>query len=173
MEEELLRHSRSILDRPIIALRARCHGDYHLGQILYTGKDFVVIDLEGQASHSLNQRRRKQSPVRDAACMLRSFHYVSRLALHDEAIRRQDVPALEPWAHFWYRWVSAAFLKAYLETARKDSFLPRDDEEIRTLLDFFLLKRAVNELRYELSNHLQRVVVPVEGLLQIMEGGDR
>jgi maltose alpha-D-glucosyltransferase/alpha-amylase len=172
MEEELLRRCRSMLDRRVTALRTRCHGDYHLGQVLHTGKDFVVIDLEGHPSHSLSDRRRKQSPLRDAACMLRSFHYASRFALHDEAIRRQDVPVLEPWANFWYLWVSVAFLKAYLEIASRDSFLPKDEEEIRILLDFFLLKRAINELRYELTNHPQRVVVPVEGLLQIMEGGD-
>ena len=123
-EEELLSRVHSIYKQKITAMRTRFHGDYHLGQVLYTGKDFVIIDLEGEPDRPFSDRRRKRSPLRDVAGMLRSFHYASFQALRKGHIRPEDVAALEPWARFWLFWVCVAFLKAYLEVARKDSFLP-------------------------------------------------
>jgi maltose alpha-D-glucosyltransferase/alpha-amylase len=169
LEESLLRRAWKILEHKITAQRMRCHGDYHLGQVLYTGKEFMLIDLEGETQRPFSHRRRKRSPLRDVASMLRSFHYAVRFALQKGVVRSQDIPNLEPWAEFWYQWVGAVFLKAYLEVAAQDSFLPRDPAEIATLLDFFLLKRAVNELRDELTNHPDQAAVPIKGLLQLLE----
>jgi maltose alpha-D-glucosyltransferase/alpha-amylase len=170
-EEEVLRRSWSVLAQKIAAVRMRTHMDYHLGQVLYTGKDFVIIDLEGPAGRPFSDRRRKRSPLRDVASMLRSFHYAARTALHRGSVRRQDVPALEPWARFWYAWVSAAFLGEYLRTAGAGTVVPRTDEEIGVLLHFLLLKRAVNELRQELAIGSDRVLVPIQGLLELLEAG--
>jgi maltose alpha-D-glucosyltransferase/alpha-amylase len=159
------------MERKITAQRTRCHADYHLGQVLYTGKDFVVIDLEGQASRPLSDRRRKRSPLRDVASMLRSFHYAVASALEGGGVRGQDVPALRPWGRFWTVWVSAVFLNAYLEVATTDSFLPRARADVGALLDFFLLKRAANELSYEVANASERARVPIQGLLHLLNAG--
>jgi maltose alpha-D-glucosyltransferase/alpha-amylase len=167
-EEELLLRLRSVFEQPIQAMRTRCHGDYHLGQVLFTGKDFVILDLEGDPHRSLSDRRRKRTPLRDVASMLRSFHYATVAAVKLGKIRPEDVPILQPWARLWHLWVSVAFFKAYLAVAATDSFLPKRPEELRILLDHSLIKRCVNELRFELANNTDRVRIPLRGLLHML-----
>jgi maltose alpha-D-glucosyltransferase/alpha-amylase len=171
-EEELLKRTQAVFAHKIPAQRTRCHGDYHLTQILCTGKDVVLFDLEGESGRSLSERRRKLSPLRDVASMLRSFHYAALVALRDGGLRVEDAPALAPWARFWHLWVSVAFMKAYLATAGGAAFLPAPEKGLGALLDFYLLKRAVNELRYELNRGSDRVYVPVLGLLQLLQGSE-
>ncbi|HLH73542.1 MAG TPA: maltose alpha-D-glucosyltransferase, partial [Chloroflexota bacterium] len=116
-----LQRFRSIVDHKINASRIRCHGDYHLGQVLYTGKDFMIIDFEGEPARPISERRIKRSPMIDVAGMLRSFHYAASTGLLSAAemgaLRPEDLGTIEPWVRFWQVWVSAAFLKHYLTTA--------------------------------------------------------
>ena len=170
LEVEIRRRYRSLLQRKINTIRIRTHGDYHLGQVLYTGKDFFIIDFEGEPARPLSERRIKRSPLRDVAGMLRSFHYASYAALYGQVsgIRPEDFPALEPWAHFWYTWVSVAFLKAYLSVAKEKPFLPADPTEVQLLLDVYLLEKGMYELGYELNNRPDWVKVPLQGLLQLL-----
>ena len=102
--------------------------------------------------------------------MLRSFHYASYLPLFGQlpGIRPEDFPALEPWAHFWYTWVSVVFLKAYLSVVKDEPFLPKDPLELQILLDAYLLEKAVYELGYELNNRPEWLKVPFRGLLQLL-----
>ncbi|MFQ5657221.1 MAG: maltose alpha-D-glucosyltransferase [Candidatus Methylomirabilales bacterium] len=173
LEEEVRRRFQPIRDRKIAAMRIRCHGDYHLGQILYTGKDFVIFDFEGEAARSLSERRIKRSPLRDVAGMLRSFHYASYAALVGQVpgLRPEDFSSLEPWAPFWYLWVSATFLKAYLAGAAHVPLLPRAQEELQALLDAYLLEKAVYELGYELNNRPDWLKIPLRGIQQILADG--
>ena len=170
LEAEIRRRYRSLLQRKLNAMRIRVHGDYHLGQVLYTGRDFVIIDFEGEPARPLSERRIKRSALRDVAGMLRSFHYASYAALFGQVpgVRPEDFPALEPWAHFWYTWVSVAFLKAYLAIGKDEAFLPKDPIEIQVLLDAYLLAKAVYELGYELNNRPDWLKVPLRGLLQLV-----
>ncbi len=173
-EEDILKRFKAILGRKITALRTRCHGDYHLGQLLYTGKDFVVIDFEGEPARPLSERRMKRSPLRDVAGMLRSFHYAVYAVLFDQeaegvyASHPEALASLELWARFWCRWVSAVFLKAYCETAERSSFLPRTREELQILLDVYLLEKAIYELGYELNSRPEWVRIPLQGILQLL-----
>ena len=173
LEGEVRKRFRSVLDLKITAMRIRIHGDYHLGQVLYTGKDFVIIDFEGEPARSLSERRIKRSPLRDVAGMLRSFHYAAYTALLGEvdggAVRPEDLAALEPWARLWHQWVSSTFLKAYLEVADRGPFLPRSREETAALLDTYVLEKAVYELGYELNNRPEWVKQPLRGILQHLE----
>ena len=172
MEARILKRFQGILDRKITAMRIRVHGDYHLGQVLHTGKEFVLIDFEGESARSLADRRIKRSPVRDVAGMLRSFHYASYAPLIGEvggSVRSGDIKTLEPWADFWNRWVSSAFLQGYLAVAREGAFLPRTQEELTTLLDTFLLEKAIYELGYELNNRPDWVKLPLLGILSMFE----
>jgi len=164
---------RSITARKITALRTRHHGDYHLGQILYTGRDFVIIDFEGEPIRPVSERRIKRSPLRDVAGLLRSFdyvaHYVLTTRVAGSTVRTEEIAAAEPWARFWERWVSAAFLTAYVETAGVAPFLPRAREELSLLLGVFLLEKAVYELGYELNHRPDWVSVPLEGIAELVE----
>jgi maltose alpha-D-glucosyltransferase/alpha-amylase len=168
LEDKLVDDLRLLLDLPISALRLRCHMDYHLGQVLHTGRDFVIIDFEGEPARPLSQRRMKRSPLVDVAGMIRSFHYAALAALRQGGVRPEDIPELRPWARFWYQWVAASFLKSYLDTVGETRWLPRPGTERSVLLNFFLLEKAVYELRYELNNRPEWVAVPLEGILQLM-----
>jgi maltose alpha-D-glucosyltransferase/alpha-amylase len=169
LEGEIRRRYRALLQRKLNTTLIRVHGDYHLGQVLYTGRDFIIIDFEGEPARPLSERRIKRSPLRDVAGMLRSFHYASYMALFGQVsgIRPEDFPALESWAHFWYTWVSVAFLKAYLTIAKDESLLPKDPLDFHVLLDAYLLTKAVYELGYELNNRPDWLKVPLRGLLQL------
>jgi maltose alpha-D-glucosyltransferase/alpha-amylase len=139
--------------------------------VLYTGRDFVIIDFEGEPARPLSERRIKRSPLRDVAGMLRSFHYASYAALYGQVpgVRPEDFLALEPWARFWYTWVSVTYVKAYLATAHQASFLPEERTDRQVLLDVFLLEKAVYELGYELNSRPEWVEVPLQGILQLLE----
>jgi maltose alpha-D-glucosyltransferase/alpha-amylase len=158
-----------LLDRAIDTVRTRVHGDYHLGQVLYTGSDFVIIDFEGEPLRSLEERRQKQSPLKDVAGMLRSFHYAPYATLFNRTVG--DGPAaaarLEPWAEAWHQWVSAGFLAEYLQVAQQGAFLPHSPEDLRMLLDTYLLEKAIYELIYELNNRPDWVRIPLQGVRQL------
>jgi maltose alpha-D-glucosyltransferase/alpha-amylase len=172
-EGEIRRHYRTLLQRKINTMRIRVHGDYHLGQVLYTGRDFVIIDFEGEPARPLTERRIKRSALRDVAGMLRSFHYASYAALYGQVsgIRPEDFVALEPWARYWYTWVSATFLKAYLAAAKEAPFVPTDAMELQILLNVYLLEKAIYELGYELNHRPDWVKVPLHGILQLVDTG--
>jgi maltose alpha-D-glucosyltransferase / alpha-amylase len=174
-EPEIIRRYRAIIDRKIDAARIRCHGDYHLGQALFTGRDFVIIDFEGEPLRPLGERRLKRTPMRDVAGMLRSFDYAAYSALFAQ-IERDSYPsaaeamaALDPWARFWSAWVSAAFLRTYLETAQGAAFLPTDRASVRVLLDTSMLEKAVYEVAYELANRPGWLPVPMAGIRRLLE----
>ncbi len=168
---EIARLARSILNRKIEAMRIRCHGDYHLGQLLYTGKDFIIIDFEGEPARLLSQRRIKHIPLRDVASMLRSFHYAAHAPLFGKAgtIRPEDTARLENWAQFWYVCVGATFLKSYLEQNLAAPFLPRSLDDVRVLLDIAMLDKAIYELGYELNNRPAWIKIPLQGILHLLE----
>jgi maltose alpha-D-glucosyltransferase/alpha-amylase len=153
-------------------MRTRIHGDYHLGQVLYTGADFVIIDFEGEPARPLSERRMKRSPLQDVAGMVRSFHYAAfahLLAPGDEASRlRKDLPKVNSWAENWYSWVTFRFLKSYFANAQSGSFLPPRREEISALLRGHLLEKAVYELGYELNNRPTWVAIPLAGISRLL-----
>lgn len=167
----LRKRLQSLRDRKLVGLRMRCHGDYHLEQILYTGKDFIIIDFEGEPAQLLSVRRMKRCPLRDIAQMLRSFHYVVHVALLGQSARTrpEDAQHLEPWARFWYVAVTTAFWHAYLTVATPAAILPAAPEHLTTMLDIYLLERAVIELDYELHNRPDWVRIPLRGLLELLE----
>jgi len=171
-QQALLRRPfQALRDRKISAMRIRCHGDYHLGQVLYTGRDFIIIDFEGEPSRSLGVRRMKHSPLRDVAGMLRSFHYAAFAALLGQvsSIRPEDYSALMPWAQFWYGWVGSTFLRTYLEVAGSGNILPTNPEHLHILLDAYLLEKAFYELAYELNSRPDWVQAPLQGMIQLLE----
>jgi maltose alpha-D-glucosyltransferase/alpha-amylase len=168
-EEALIQGVRAVYEHKITSQRIRGHGDYNLREVLYTGRDFIVIDFEGIPARPLSDRRRKYTPLRDVAAMLRSFRYAALFALNNGGLRREDRPILAPWTRLWYVWVAAAFLKGYREVAGRGAFLPANREEQDILLHFYLVKRALNELRYELGRSPERAAIPIQGLLQDLE----
>jgi maltose alpha-D-glucosyltransferase / alpha-amylase len=160
----------AILSRRIHALRVRNHGDYHLGQVLYTGNDFVIIDFEGEPARSLTERRMKRAAFRDVAGMIRSFHYAAYTAYfqHVEQFPETREP-LRRAARHWYLWASAQFLEKYLAVVGQAAFLPTSPDELKVLLNTLLLEKSVYELNYELNNRPDWVEVPLVGIAELIE----
>jgi maltose alpha-D-glucosyltransferase / alpha-amylase len=172
-EQAILRRFRAVIEGKVDGHRIRCHGDFHLGQVLYTGNDFLITDFEGEPIRPLSERRLKRSPLRDVAGMLRSFHYAAYAALMEqEQQSRVGLPertATEWWARCWYAYVSAAFLNGYLTVMAPSDVLPRDAAQLARLLDSYLLEKAIYELGYELGNRPAWAAIPLAGLLQLLE----
>lgn len=166
----LLGRCMEIARRPVTAARTRVHGDYHLGQVLYTGTDFVIIDFEGEPERPLSARRLKQSPLRDVAGMLRSFHYAAGAALlrRSAGTQASEESVLRRLARYWTRWVEARYLRSYLETARGAAFVPQDPAGLDLLLRLFVMDKALYEIIYELRNRPDWVSIPLAGVLDAL-----
>ena len=167
---ELLTSSHDYLIQDTIQVaKIRIHGDYHLGQVLYTGKDYVILDFEGEPARALGERRLKRSALIDVAGMFRSFHYVAHYGLlESRTVRPQDRETLGAFADLWSARASQAFLNAYLSAAAKASFVPADRADLRALLGSYAIYKALYELRYELNNRPKWAAIPLRGLLQLM-----
>jgi maltose alpha-D-glucosyltransferase/alpha-amylase len=147
--------------------RIRCHGDYHLGQVLFTGDDFVIIDFEGEPGRALSERRAKRSPLRDVAGMLRSFAYAAETALRSERVRPADRERLAPWAEAFRAWACVSFVRSYLAGIAGEAYCPKSAEAARVLFDFFELEKVLYEVAYELNNRPSWVTVPLAGLARL------
>jgi maltose alpha-D-glucosyltransferase/alpha-amylase len=171
-QNALLERYQKLYTGRIDAMRIRVHGDYHLGQVLSTGTDFVILDFEGEPARALSARRLKRSPLSDVAGMLRSFHYAVHTALRAQVSRGAVTPesqrGLANWAVYWHRWISATYLRAYLHSMGTSRLLPRDRGELETLLEAYLLDKAVYEIGYELNNRIDWLSIPFSGYLQLM-----
>jgi maltose alpha-D-glucosyltransferase / alpha-amylase len=170
-EAILLARYADVAEHRITTLRTRCHGDFHLGQVLFTGNDFVIIDFEGEPDRSISERRIKRSPLRDVASMIRSFHYASHAEIRGtqrESMSPVSGDDVRAWLDVWYLWSAASYLKAYLAEASQGRFLPDHRDELQTLLCGYLLEEAVHELGFELNNRPDWVRIPLEGILQLL-----
>jgi maltose alpha-D-glucosyltransferase/alpha-amylase len=178
-EGELLASFRRIVDRPVRASRIRLHGDYHLGQVLWTGKDFVIIDFEGEPLRSVGERRLKRSPLRDVAGMLRSFDYAAWTALrqHWELLPPAGRPGVAErgiaGAALWGAWLGAEFVRAYVATARaaRPDLLPPDAADTDLVLRTWLMEKALYEVRYELNSRPDWVEIPLRAVHQLLDEG--
>lgn len=169
-KDDILEKMKNIYSHHINTVKIRIHGDYHLGQVLFTGKDFVITDFEGEPTKTYSERRLKRSPLRDVASMIRSFHYAAYGSLFlDNQIREEDFPKLIPFVEQWYHYMSGYFLRAYLNTVEGAPFVPADKKDLAILLNTFLLEKAVYELNHELNNRLDWLIIPINGIKALMQ----
>ena len=163
---------RQIRDRRFSAMRIRTHGDLHLNQILYTGKDFVFIDFEGELSRPLSERRIKRSALRDVASILCSFQYAAYAVrfgrVSGVSVRAERTAEVERWAEIWYSWISSLYLKGYLDTAARATFLPRNEEELKLLLNAYVIEEAVDELGHDLTDRPDWCRIPMRSIQMLL-----
>ncbi len=171
-EKQLLERLRTIVSRKISASRIRCHGDYHLGQVLYTGKDFRIIDFEGEPARSLTERRIKGSPLSDVAGMIRSFHYAAAQGFNQLAATGLQTPdntePLKSAGTCWATSAMGAFLRDYQAAVGTVDFFPSSYEDRNLLLNFYLLQKAVYEVGYELNNRPDWVEIPLSAVVYLL-----
>ncbi len=173
-QNSILAHYRRLLGKKIAAQKIRIHGDYHLGQVLFTGKDFVILDFEGEPARALSERRLKRSPLRDVAGMVRSFHYAVFAGLRrSPVLGDEDYEFIIPWLEAWYHYAATNFLRGYHEAIQNSGLLPKNATEANTLFEIFLLDKAVYELGYELNNRPDWITIPMLGIEEILAQSER
>ncbi|MCW2950264.1 MAG: trehalose synthase, partial [Thermoleophilia bacterium] len=171
LEPRILERFQGLLGVGLGDLRIRAHGDFHLGQVLWTGRDVRIIDFEGEPGRPLGERRIRRSPLKDVAGMLRSFNYAAYTVgreHHDPAESGPHAERVDAWVQFWYRCVSATFLRAYLGMAANGSFLPESEDDVTTMLECLMIEKAVYELAYEADNRPDWVWIPARGIQEIL-----
>jgi maltose alpha-D-glucosyltransferase/alpha-amylase len=170
-EAAITKRLRAIYTTRLNAIRIRHHGDYHLGNVLYTGKEFLISDFEGEPGLPLSERRLKHSPLHDVAGMIRSFEYAARVALEKQvkrgALQPDQLKTAEVWARFWFKWVSSIFYHSYLQTAGSAAFLPASQSDLQILLDTSLLRKVIYEIGCELNSRPDWIKIPLEGILEL------
>ena len=166
LENDILECFSEVYQLRINGIKTRIHGDYHLGQVLFTGKDFIIIDFEGEPGFSFSERRLKKSPYKDVAGMMRSFHYAAYgKILLNENYRERDLEFLEQWAEQWQHYVSRFYLGAYMERMGMGSKLPYEDD---VLIRTYLIEKAIYELGYELNGRPDWVNIPLKGIYYLI-----
>lgn len=171
LEPEIMERFRSLLDLRITGTRMRIHGDFHLGQVLYTGRDFVIIDFEGEPARPVGERRIKRLPLVDVAGMIRSFHYAPHAAAREgELVDPDRMDTVEPWIRLWYASAAGAYLREYLDAVQDATFHVKSREEVRVLLECYVLEKALNEVAYEANNRPDWVPIPVAGIRELLRG---
>jgi maltose alpha-D-glucosyltransferase / alpha-amylase len=167
--DAVLRQIAGLAEGPIEALKTRIHGDYHLGQVLFTGDDFRIVDFEGEPRRSIEERRAKHSPLKDVAGMLRSFDYAAATALREATSSGGGASELEARAERWRTKSAEAFLRAYRSAIAGAPSYPEDTSSARDLLALLTLEKAIYEVGYELANRPEWVDIPIAGILRLLE----
>jgi maltose alpha-D-glucosyltransferase/alpha-amylase len=175
-EADVLRSFRELTGHPVRAPRIRCHGDYHLGQVLWTGKDFVIIDFEGEPLRSIGERRLKRSPYKDVAGMVRSFDYAawSGLRRHWDVMppdhRAATADRDKRGAELWGSWLGREFVRAYTLRLGEVAphLLPANPRDTELLLRSWVLEKALYEVRYELNSRPDWAEIPLRAILSIL-----
>lgn len=159
-----------ILTRPMHSQRIRIHGDYHLGQVLATGNDYIIIDFEGEPESSIAERKIKHSPLKDVAGMIRSYHYAVSAKLFN-SVETENIPSdrLQLVSERWYKLIKDTYLDAYFDTFGWPHPLFRNQSEINYLLLLYLLEKAVYELGYEISYRPSWVKIPLKGIVDVIQ----
>jgi maltose alpha-D-glucosyltransferase / alpha-amylase len=169
LRREVSRRVRAVSRGGFGVVKTRHHGDYHLGQVLVVGNDFQIIDFEGEPARPLAERRKKHSPLRDVAGMLRSFNYAAHSAIMNLGSERaEQLESLEPYVRQWEERARASFLAGYAEGASSSDSYPEDAGHARELIELFTLEKALYEIRYELENRPDWVGIPVRGILDLL-----
>ncbi|MEA2508637.1 MAG: maltose alpha-D-glucosyltransferase / alpha-amylase, partial [Actinomycetota bacterium] len=149
--------------------KTRVHGDYHLGQVLSSTRGWMIIDFEGEPARSLDERREKQSPLRDVAGMLRSLSYAASVSMIERtSFGTDEWNRLQPWADVWEDLARGRFLTAYLRRSHEGKFLPPNRSDLKAMLDAFEIDKALYEIGYERGNRPDWVKIPLHGLARIL-----
>lgn len=170
LENKILELGKAIVTVKLDGKKIRCHGDYHLGQLLNTGNDFYIIDFEGEPDRPLSQRRIKRSPLRDVAGMMRSFDYAMQNILIDQiSLYPNERDNLIKWGNVWLSTVLNIYYFTYLQKLQNHQLLPSTKEAILFLLKIFMIEKVLYEIEYELNHRPTWVEIPWRGLIDLLE----
>jgi maltose alpha-D-glucosyltransferase / alpha-amylase len=170
-----LDHMQQILEQgKIDTFKTRIHGNLKLDKLLFTGKDFIFTDFEGEVEFPLSVRKIKHCPLKDVASILSSYHYI----IYDGYFHRKEfVPVdenfLKPLVERWYEKVFETFTSAYVAEARKTGLIPGSDRHVGDLIDLYIFEKAVREIGNFIENEPRSLIIPVKALRRIKDGIER
>jgi maltose alpha-D-glucosyltransferase/alpha-amylase len=168
-QQDVLDLLKRIYATKLDVIKIRIHGNYHLGQVIFTGKDVVINDFGGDPVRTFSDRRLKRSPLRDVAGMIRSFRYVAYEGfLKTTHAQKDEIDQLLPFARLWAHFMSQFFMKAYLEGVSQSSFIPNDKTDLQMMLETYMLEKAMYDLKYEIANRPEMVVIPMKTIKAII-----
>jgi maltose alpha-D-glucosyltransferase/alpha-amylase len=153
--------------------RIRVHGDLHLGQVLDTGSDVVLIDFEGDTGRPLSERRLKRPALTDLASLVRSFHFAAHWPRVERELLSEDTiepDGLAAWSTAWFQWMSAACIAGYRGSTEGTTFNPGDDDAWSVLFKALLVSRACDELTSRLGSRSDWLGIPLAGLDELLGG---
>ncbi|MDB5192350.1 MAG: treS, partial [Segetibacter sp.] len=169
-KEEVLTTLKRIYAKKLDVIKIRIHGNFHLGNILFTGKDIAINNFIGDPNRTFSERRLKRSPLRDVAGMVRALHYVAYEGFFlNTHLPKEDVKGLMPFAELWSHYMSQFFIHAYLETVQFSSFIPKEKDDLKMMLETYLLEKAIHDLNYELNHRPEWAVVPLRVIKSILK----
>lgn len=167
-EKLLLTFVEKLLKDKVNAKKIRIHGNYHLGNLLFTGKDFIITNFEGNPTSAFSERRIKRSPLRDPASMIYSLHFVVYSLLRSENLGNGgEYEKMEVLARQWWLCMSSNFIYQYLNTINKSDLLPLDETQLEYLIHIYILEKALFEVKNAVENNLNWVQIPLEMLKYI------
>jgi maltose alpha-D-glucosyltransferase/alpha-amylase len=156
--------------KTVEAMKTRCHGDLHFGQVLVAQNDFYFVDFEGEPTRTVEERRAKQIPLRDVAGMLRSLDYAAASAQREGGnIRPESRALVASWAEDWRKRARATYMQGYQDAIGDCPSYPADPAAAKGFLDLFLLEKALYEINYEAANRPTWVRIPLDGVLEMIE----
>ena len=169
LKPAVIQQFRRLFEHRLTAQRIRIHGNLQLGEVLWTGKDFVFLDFEGSIATPISERGIKRSPLRDVAGLVRSFRHAAYAGLSQHGERGNvHLPPFEAWAQYWSDGVSAVFLKAYFQRLGKTGLYPAGETELRAMLQAFLLNRMLRELNRESGAGPDKLKIPLLDILHLV-----
>ena len=161
---------KRIYARKLDILKIRTHGNFHLRQILLTGRDIAIHDFGGNPARSYSERKIKRSAIRDIAGLIRSFYYTAYEGfLNSSHIQNSELINILPFADLWAHYMSGFFLKAYLETVQGSSIIPENQTDLDMLIQTFILEIALYHLDYELNNRPEWAIVPIKMIKRVLD----
>jgi len=168
-KEDLLNAFKRIYAKKLDVLKIRIHGNYHLGQVFFTGKDIVITDFGGDPERSFSDRRLKRSPLRDVAAMMRSLRYAGAEGfMQTSQVPKEEIKGLLPFADLWAYYMRGIFLRAYLDTVQGCGFIPEDKQDLQMMIETYMLERIIHDLKYELNHRPDWLRVPVRVLKSLI-----
>jgi maltose alpha-D-glucosyltransferase/alpha-amylase len=168
--EQVMKRLEALSPARVDAMKTRVHGDLHLGQVIVAQDDFYIIDFEGEPLRTLDERRARDTALRDVAGMVRSFDYAARARAIDRARNRPELLAqLLPLARDWAVQATEAFMAGYRTAIEGSPSWPSDAATAERLIELFALEKALYEVAYEAANRPDWLRIPVDGVLDMLE----
>ena len=161
-KNEMLSIFKKIYSRKLDVVKIRTHGTLGLSQILLTGRDVAIHDFGGVPTRSYSETRLKRSPLVDVGSMIRSFYYAGYEGfLSTPHVKPEEISRLLSYADIWVHYMSGFFLKAYVETVKGTDLIPRSQDDLKIMLQYYLLEKGLRALEYELANRPDKAIIPL------------